>query len=72
MPRGPRGERRPADVVGCAVVVGRLSVGLDHDDLKHPSGKIRNGRTGAKASAEKLNPEKRREITKKAAGARWS
>jgi len=53
-------------------VVGRLSVGLDHDDLKHPSGKIRNGRTGAKASAEKLNPEKRREITKKAAGARWS
>ena len=25
MPKGPRGERRPADVVGCAVKVARIA-----------------------------------------------
>jgi len=27
MPRGPKGERRPADVVGAAIMVGRIATG---------------------------------------------
>jgi hypothetical protein len=28
MPRGPRGEKRPADVIGAAVMVGRIATAL--------------------------------------------
>ena len=31
MPRGPRGERRPADVVGCAVTVAKIATGEIED-----------------------------------------
>jgi hypothetical protein len=71
MPRGPKGERRPADVIGCAITVARLSVGESNEPLKEPSGRVRSGQAGAKARAEKLTAEERREIAKKAAGARW-
>jgi hypothetical protein len=27
MPRGTNGEKRPADVIGCAVIVGRIATG---------------------------------------------
>jgi hypothetical protein len=27
MPKGPRGEKRPADVIGAAVMVGRIATG---------------------------------------------
>ena len=27
MPRGPKGEKRPADVIGAAVMVGRIARG---------------------------------------------
>jgi hypothetical protein len=27
MPRGPKGEKRPADVIGVAVMVGRIATG---------------------------------------------
>jgi hypothetical protein len=39
MPRGPKGERRPADVIGAAIMVGRIATGeikLRHD---HEAGK---------------------------------
>lgn len=71
MPRGPRGEQRPADVIGCAIAVARLSVGDTNELAKQPSSKARSGLAGAKARADKLSPEERREIAKKAAGARW-
>lgn len=71
MPQGPRGEKRPADVIGCAITVARLSVGDADETLKEPSGKVRSGRAGARARADKLTAEGRREIAKKAAGARW-
>lgn len=32
MPKGPKGERRPADTVGCAVTVARIDTG-DIEDL---------------------------------------
>ena len=33
MPRGPNGERRPADVVGCAVRVAKTATGEVKEDL---------------------------------------
>lgn len=71
MARGPRGEQRPADVIGCAVRVARISVGDETEELRAPSGKVRSGQAGAKARAENLTQEERRKIAKKAAGARW-
>ena len=72
MPRGPKGEQRPADVIGNAVMVGRLSVGLATEELKQPSGRVRSGHAGAKARAENMGKEERSAVAKKAASARWN
>lgn len=69
MPNGPQGRRRPADVIGCAVMVAKIATGEIDDNPK--SGRIRSGRAGATARAQKLTPEARKEIAKKAAAARW-
>lgn len=71
MPRGPDGEKRPADVVGCAVAVARIATGEVEETTIKKSGRVRSGYAGAKARAEKLTKEKRVEIAKKAAEARW-
>jgi hypothetical protein len=71
MPRGPQGQRRPADVIGCAVMVGRIATGDVTENLTNPSGKVRSGKAGSKARAEKLSQEDRTAIAKKAAAARW-
>lgn len=37
MPKGPRGEKRPADAIGLSVVIGKIATGEmkdDRDDLK--------------------------------------
>lgn len=72
MPKGPQGQHRPADVIGCAVQVARLSVGLETEELREPSGRVRSGHAGAKARAENLTPKERREIARKASEARWA
>jgi len=69
MPRGPNGEKRPADVVGCAVTVAKIATGEIEDTTTKKSGRVRSGYAGAKARAEKLTKEERREIAKKAAAA---
>lgn len=71
MPKGPQGQHRPADVIGCAVQVARLSVGLETEELREPSGRVRSGLAGAKARTESLSEGRRREIAKSAAEARW-
>jgi len=70
MPRGPRGETRPAGTVECAVMIARIATG-EMDDVKELSGKVRSGKAGAKARAEKLSSAQRREIARTAAAARW-
>ena len=72
MPTGPQGQKRPADVIGSAVMVARLSVGDDVEALVQPSGRVRSGHAGAKARAEALTDERRQEIGRKAAAARWA
>lgn len=71
MPTGPQGQKRPADVIGGAVMVARLSVGDDAETLVQPSGRVRSGHAGAKARAEALTADQRRDIARKGATARW-
>jgi hypothetical protein len=75
MPRGPKGEKRPGDVIGAAVMVAKIATSEIEeenpaDDGKDPAAKAL-GKKGGAARAKKLTPEKRKEIAKKAAGARW-
>ena len=69
MPKGPQGQRRPADAIGCAVMVGRIATGDDVDTVQN--GKVRSGKAGAAARAAVLSPEQRSEIARKAAEGRW-
>ena len=71
MPRGPRGQKRPADTVAAAIMVAKIATGEIEEKLKVPSGKVRSGRAGAAARAKKLNQEERTAIAKKAAAGRW-
>ncbi|WP_299860206.1 histone H1 [uncultured Roseobacter sp.] len=74
MPKGPRGEKRPADVIGNAVKIAQIATGEVEDDIeddgKDPAAKAL-GSKGGKARAKKLTPEQRSEIAKKAAAKRW-
>lgn len=73
MPKGPRGERRPADVVSAAVMVGKIATG-EVPDPKRDAGAEANrkgGLKGGKARAKSLSAKERKEIARKAAKARW-
>ncbi len=74
MPKGPKGEKRPADAVGAAVMVARIATGEAEeeytDDGKNKAA-VELGRKGGKARAKKLTPEQRSEIARKAAAKRW-
>ena len=71
MPKGPQGQRRPADVIGNAVHIARIATGEEQDTaLKQPA-KRKSGLAGAKARAESLTADERRSIAHKAASARW-
>ncbi len=73
MPRGPRGEKRPADVVGNAVKVMRIATGEEAEELSDPRKEYarRGGLKGGKARAKSLTPKQRSEIARIAANARW-
>ena len=74
MPKGPRGERRPADVIGGAVKVMRIATGEETEDLESEtpaSAAAQLGKLGGAARARKLTPEQRAEIARKAAAKRW-
>ena len=72
MHRGPRGEKRPADVIGNAVKVMRIATGEETEELdRATSAAAELGSRGGKARAAKLSPQQRRTIAKKGATARW-
>jgi hypothetical protein len=72
MPRGPKGEKRPADVIGNAVHVMRIATGEVEEGRPGPSGRTKSGIKGGKARAQVLSPQERRAIARKAAKTRWS
>lgn len=74
MPKGPRGEKRPADAIGRAIMVAKIATG-EIDDNATPADKAhhsRGGKKGGAARAAALTPEQRSEIAKKAAAKRWA
>jgi hypothetical protein len=73
MPKGPRGEKRPADAIGRAVMVAKIATGEVEDEREElTSAAAQLGRKGGKARAEKMSPERRAEIARKAAAKRWA
>ena len=74
MPKGPKGEQRPADVIGNAVRVMRIATGETEEEIEG-DGKDKAaqelGRKGGKARASKLTAEQRAEIARGAAEKRW-
>ena len=75
MPKGPKGEKRPADVIGAAVMVAKIATGEEPEDYGSKPEKNQAaaelGRKGGKARAEGLSARRQKEIAKKAAGKRW-
>jgi hypothetical protein len=75
MPTGPKGEKRPADVIGNAVKIARIATGEDTDDVLD-DGKDKAaqelGKKGGAARAKAMAPERRAEIARNAAIKRWS
>ena len=77
MPKGPKGQKRPADVISNAVHVMRIATGeIDETATLTSEGKnaaaVALGRKGGAARAQSLSGKKRREIAKKAAHTRWA
>lgn len=74
MPKGPKGEKRPADVIGNAVKVMRIATGEDSDTVPD-DGKNKAaqelGKLGGAARAKSMTAKRRKEIAKKAAAGRW-
>ena len=72
MPRRPKGEKRPADVIGVAVMVAKIATGEIVDDGGKAPNRAKGGKAGGKVRAAKLSASRRSEIAQKAAILRWS
>ena len=70
MPKGPQGQKRPADAIARAVMIGRIATGEIGDIL--PSNRRSSGIAGAAARAANVTEERRKQIAKAASNARWS
>lgn len=70
MPKGPKGQKRPGDVVGAAVMVGKIATGEieegSEDDGKNKAAQ-ELGRLGGAARAKKLSKKQRSDIARAAA-----
>ena len=76
MPKGPKGQKRPADVIGNAVRVMEIATGQREEECEPEGPKDKAaaelGRKGGKARAARISAERRTEIAKKAAASRWN
>jgi hypothetical protein len=68
MPRGPKGEKRPADVNARAVMIAQIATG-EIEDVTTDDGKnaaaVALGRMGGKARAAKMSKKLRSAIARK-------
>ena len=73
MPKGPQGQKRPADVIGNAVRVMQIATGEVEDSPRDPALEYarKGGLKGGRLRARKLTPQQRSEIARIAAEARW-
>ena len=73
MPKGPNGQKRPADAIGLAVMVGRIATGEVEETAADPASAQRSerGKKGGSARATRMTTDERSEAAKLAAAARW-
>lgn len=72
MPKGPQGQRRPADVIGNAVMVAKIATGELEEEIDGKEYARKGGLKGGPARAKKLSAKERKKIAEKAAKARWN
>lgn len=74
MPKGPEGQHRPADVVGCAIHVAKIATGeiKESTPKKRVPARAAGGVKGSRKRSRKLSRRRRVEIARNAAQARWS
>ena len=75
MPKGPKGEQRPADLIGAAIKVARITIGEEEDmpplnDCKDPAA-VSMGKRGGAAQTAAMTPERWAEIARQAAEREW-
>ena len=70
MPKGPQGQKRPADVNSAAVLVARIATGEEAETPELNRSKSSAGKAGGKARAEKLSEAQRKAIAEKASASR--
>lgn len=62
MPTGPKGQRRPADVIGNAIRIAQIATGEQDDTIidygKEPAARAL-GAKGGRKRAENITPERR-------------
>jgi hypothetical protein len=76
MPKGPQGQKRPADVIGTAIRVAKIATGEEPEETEKPTSPAaelgrRGGLKGGRARAARLTPEERSAAARKAVEARW-
>jgi hypothetical protein len=75
MPKGPKGQKRPADVVSNAVHVMGIATGEMNETGANDDGKskaaVELGRKGGAARAKSISKARRTQIARQAAKARW-
>jgi hypothetical protein len=76
MPKGSKGEKRPAEVIGKAIRVAKMATGEKTGEFEGPPEKspvaVELGRKGGRKRAEAMSAERRAEIARKAAEKRWA
>jgi hypothetical protein len=77
VPRGPRGEKRPANLNARTVMITKIATREIKDDVptsetegKDPAA-VALGRKGGLARAQAISAKRRKEIARKAAKSRW-
>lgn len=71
MTKGPNGEKRPADAIGCAVTVARIATGEEQNTGYVSKNRRRSGVAGAEARMQSTDAQQRCLTAKEAAKARW-
>jgi hypothetical protein len=70
MPKGPEGQKRPADMNQLAKAIVGIATGEMEDSTRSPE-RASVGVKGGRARAVKLTSEQRADIARAAAEARW-
>src|SRR5712691_3924483 len=73
MPKGPQGQKRPADTVASALRGAKILTGEIAEDTDNGKDKAAQalGKKGGRAQADRMTPERRKEIAKAAAAKEW-